>query len=80
MVSVSLPVRAGASPVERSCLDTAFAESGKLLVSELYGVQAHDFATFATTLLSLGAIGMIATLVPALRALRVNPVVALRNE
>ncbi len=53
---------------------------GKLLASELYGVSAGDAATFTGTLLTLGAIGMIATLVPALRALRVNPVVALRNE
>jgi putative ABC transport system permease protein len=53
---------------------------GQLLASELYGVKAGDPATFASTLLMLGAIGLFATLVPALRALRVNPVVALRNE
>ena len=52
---------------------------GMLLASELYGVTAGDPATFAGTLLTLGAIGMLATLVPALRALRVNPVEALRN-
>jgi putative ABC transport system permease protein len=50
------------------------------LVSELYGVQANDPATYVTTLLTLGGIGLLATLIPALRALRVNPVVALRNE
>ena len=53
---------------------------GMLLVSELYGVKANDVATYASTLLTLGAIGLFATLVPALRALRVNPVTALRNE
>lgn len=53
---------------------------GALLASELYGVQAGDVATFSGTLLTLGVIGLVATLVPALRALRVNPVVALRNE
>lgn len=53
---------------------------GMLLVSELYGVKANDAATYAGTLITLGAIGVFATLVPALRALRVNPVVALRNE
>jgi putative ABC transport system permease protein len=53
---------------------------GQLLASELYGVTAGDIPTFAGTLLTLGAIGLFATLVPALRALRVNPVVALRNE
>lgn len=52
----------------------------QLLASELYGVQAGDVATFVGTLLTLGVVGLLATLVPALRALRVNPVVALRNE
>ncbi len=51
-----------------------------LLASELYGVQAGDFASFGGTLVTLGMIGLLANLVPALRALRVNPVVALRNE
>ena len=52
----------------------------KALATFLYGVGAGDPATFAITLVGLGAIGVLATLVPALRALRVNPVVALRNE
>jgi putative ABC transport system permease protein len=52
----------------------------QLLASSLYGVEAGDAATFTGTLLVLGLIGMVATLVPALRALRVNPVIALRNE
>ncbi len=52
----------------------------QLLASSLYGVEAGDPATFTGTLLVLGLIGMVATLVPALRALRVNPMVALRNE
>jgi predicted permease len=52
----------------------------KLLASSLYGVGAGDPLTFGSTLVVLGAIGFLATLVPALRALRVNPVVALRNE
>ena len=52
----------------------------KLLASSLYGVEAGDAPTFIGTLLLLGAIGFCATLVPALRALRVNPVEALRGE
>jgi predicted permease len=52
----------------------------KLLASSLYGVGAGDPITFGGTLVTLGLIGFFATLVPALRALRVNPVVALRNE
>jgi ABC-type antimicrobial peptide transport system permease subunit len=43
-------------------------------------VEAGDGPTFIGTLLLLGAIGLVATLVPALRALRVNPVEALRGE
>ncbi|HET7535068.1 MAG TPA: FtsX-like permease family protein, partial [Candidatus Didemnitutus sp.] len=52
----------------------------KLLASSLYGVGAGDPLTFGSTLLVLGVIGLLATLIPALRALRVNPVIALRNE
>jgi predicted permease len=53
---------------------------GRALASFLYGVEAGDPATFTGTVLVLGSIGLLATVVPALRALRVNPVVALRNE
>lgn len=54
--------------------------AGQLLATFLYGVSPRDPVTFGTTLLSLGLAGGAALLVPALRALRVNPVVALRNE
>jgi predicted permease len=54
--------------------------AGQLLATFLYGVSPRDFATFGGTLVMLGAVGMVAILIPALRALRVNPVVALRNE
>ena len=53
---------------------------GGLLSSELYGVNPHDSVTFGGTLLALGLAGLFAMLVPALRALRVNPVVALRGD
>lgn len=54
--------------------------AGQLLATQLYGVTPRDPVTLAATLLSLGLAGGLALLVPALRALRVNPVVALRNE
>ncbi|MBI2514301.1 MAG: ABC transporter permease [Opitutae bacterium] len=54
--------------------------AGQLLAGFLYAVSPHDPGTFVGTVLALGAAGACATLVPALRALRVNPVVALRNE
>ena len=54
--------------------------ASQLLATFLYGVSPRDPVTFGTTLLSLGLAGVAALFVPALRALRVNPVVALRNE
>ncbi len=53
---------------------------GKLLSNFLYNVNASDPTTFSSTLLVLGTVGLAATLIPALRALRINPVEALRNE
>ena len=53
---------------------------GKLLSNFLYNVNASDPTTFSTTLLVLGSVGLAATLIPALRALRINPVVALRGD
>lgn len=52
----------------------------QVMTEFIYGVSPRDPVTFAGTLLSLTAAGLLALLVPALRALRVNPVVALRNE
>lgn len=54
--------------------------AGQLMAGFLYAVSPRDPGTFIATVLALGTAGAFATLVPALRALRVNPVVALRNE
>ncbi|MBX3737707.1 MAG: ABC transporter permease [Candidatus Didemnitutus sp.] len=54
--------------------------AGQLMAGFLYAVSPRDPGTFIGTVLALGSAGVFATLVPALRALRVNPVVALRNE
>ena len=54
--------------------------AGRLLAFTLYGVEPGDAAAFGATLLALGVTGLIACLVPALRAVRVNPVEALRHE
>jgi putative ABC transport system permease protein len=48
--------------------------------SFLWGVSASDPLTFATAAVALAVIGLLACYVPALRALRVQPVDALRNE
>ncbi len=46
----------------------------------LFGVGAHDLLTFSIVPLVLGSIALLAVYIPALRATRVDPVVALREE
>jgi ABC-type lipoprotein release transport system permease subunit len=57
----------------------AFALS-RLLESLLYGVSATDPATFATIAVVALAVAAAACLVPAVRAIRVDPVTALRAD
>ncbi len=51
-----------------------------LLKSFLYGVLPADPATFAIVVLLIGTTALLASLLPARRAARVDPMVALRNE
>ena len=57
----------------------AFATS-RALDSMIYGVTAFDPVSFAAIPLLLGAIALIASYVPTRRALRIDPVEALRTE
>jgi len=57
----------------------AFAAT-RLLNSLLFGVGASDPITFAGIVLLVSAVGFIAAWVPARRATRVDPIVALRAE
>ena len=52
----------------------------RFMSSLLFGIDATDGVTFASAAMLLVAISMLAVLVPALRATRVNPVVLLRYE
>ena len=50
------------------------------LTSFLHGVSTTDVPTFAATVTILSAVALIACSIPARRAIRVSPVVALRQE
>lgn len=52
----------------------------RLLGAMLYGVSAHDPVTFASVPILLALVALVATLIPAWRAARVDPVIALRAE
>ena len=52
----------------------------RLMSSLLFGVQALDVLTYLTVAVLLGATALLATYVPALRASRIEPSVALRFE
>ena len=46
----------------------------------LFGVTPYDLSTYATVLALLGAVAVLASYIPARRAARVEPLVALRQE
>ena len=56
------------------------AAISRVMSTLLFGISATDVATFAAAPLILAAIAIVASYVPAWRATRVDPVVALREE
>jgi predicted permease len=60
-------------------LVAAFA-LGRIASSVIYGVSARDFATFASATLLIVVISFLASLIPALRATRVDPLKVLHED
>jgi putative ABC transport system permease protein len=53
---------------------------GRVLSTLVYGVSTTDVATFASVSVLLTAVGLLASVVPAYRASRIEPVRTLRDE
>jgi putative ABC transport system permease protein len=54
--------------------------AGRALSSIVYGVPVHDPATYLSVVFALMSIAIAACLIPARRAAKVDPMVALRYE
>jgi ABC-type antimicrobial peptide transport system permease subunit len=52
----------------------------RLLETLLYGVSPLDRATWVATTLTLAVVGLLATLLPAFRATRADPLLAIRSD
>jgi putative ABC transport system permease protein len=54
--------------------------AARLISTLLFGVNPADITTFASTAALLASIALLASYLPARRAIRVDPVTALRAE
>ena len=52
----------------------------RMVATQLYGLSAHDPSTLAVATAGLALIACVAGYLPALRASRLDPMVALRYE
>jgi ABC-type antimicrobial peptide transport system permease subunit len=53
---------------------------GRFIQSQLYGVEPGDPLTIAAALFGLGTVAVAGAVAPALRAARISPLTALRDE
>jgi ABC-type antimicrobial peptide transport system permease subunit len=56
------------------------AAGGAGIQSQLFGVSARDTFTYSAVAALIAAVSLFATLIPARRATRVDPMIALRAE
>ena len=79
---IALVLRGGLAPVAAGLAAGTFAAliSAEALSGMLFGVRPADPLSLALGVVTLGAAAIAATLAPALRAARVDPIVALRVE
>ena len=79
---VSILVGSGAklAAIGLACGLAIALAAGRLIESMLYGIRLRDPLAIAGAVLLLGAAALLAALIPALRASRVDPALALRGE
>jgi predicted permease len=75
-------VKGGLQPVVVGLLVGIVASfwTTRLLTTQLFNVSATDPRTYLITVAAVLAVSVLASVIPARRALRVNPIVALRSE
>jgi putative ABC transport system permease protein len=72
----------GLQPIIAGIVVGLFASSAltRLMATQIWGVTATDPWTFGGVVTILAAVGLAACLIPALRATKVDPIIALRHE